>query len=150
MTPEVREASQTLVDALAPTPKDAADTFKRYADLKDARYLLPDGEILTAAQYRKECDDAANWLRDVWLPEHKEIEVEGIGRLRLIDKTTTEYDLKAMAEHDRPLFETLNDLACLKVNSAAAKPHLAGRLAMLKKWAIPLSTPSLSPIERPR
>lgn len=150
-TPEdIERASLELLDAMEPTPKDAADTLTRYADLKAVRsVVIETGEILDPKQHERELKSNGDWLRDVWLPKHgPTLYVEGIGEIGLTSSTSITYDARAIYAKDRALFERMLEMGVIEVSHSKAAPHLAGELMMLKPWGFPLSTPRLTPIKR--
>lgn len=138
-------SAEEMADAIMTlTPKQAADVAARYCELKDASYITKSGEVLDARRYARELDACAAQLKQ-YIERNGPLSVEGIGTLKNQERTTSwSWDLIAMAEHDRPLFERMLQLACLTVNKKVADAQAAaGMLDGHKRWGFPGGTIAL-------
>lgn len=127
--------SAELRDELAPTHKMMAELAVRYANLKDAE-----------AQIKKQTDDMRKELVR-WVELNGPQAIEGVGTLKLQERTTYSYDVKAIREQEAQRFQELLELDCVEISRTKAKAH--ERLSWLKAWEIPGGSVALI-IERER
>ena len=113
----------------------------RLAQLRGARWITDDGEVLTQAELDREKESLSTALRQ-YIEKHGDLDIEGVGRLYLQPRRSVTYDVKSLAENDRAHFEELVELDCLDVNNTKAKAH-AERLWWLKALAIVGGTSAL-------
>ena len=67
--------------------------------------------------------------------------IEGVGTLKLQERTTYSYDVKAIREQEPQRFAELLELDVVEISRTKAKPH--ERLSWLKGWEIPGGSPAL-------
>lgn len=146
MTNEVREASQALADELdAITPKQAADAAARYAVLKDAEYITSDGDRVTQARYKAECDHLNEIIKRFIEREGGPLFLEGIGEFKLQERSAgKQYDVGAFFYADPEAFRRLVDMGCLKVDEKVLKAQVdAGNIAVVPPFTVLKGTAAL-------
>lgn len=103
------QVTQELADELALTHAEVADLAQEHHTL---------GEAIRTTTAR---DEAIKDALRPWMELHGDIEVEGLPRLYLENRSTTTWDCIAMYRDDRATFERLLELGCITVNTQVAK-----------------------------
>lgn len=131
--------ARDLEDALRITPREAADAADRYHALKQANYVTSDGDVLTAAEYKRETDQLNAYLKK-YLDENQgePFHVEGVGTLRLQVRSTDVYDITAL---DDMAFARSRELGALQINAAVMKDAIKrGMITGVRSYPVTTST----------
>ena len=126
---EIAEAMMTI------SPKQAMESAVQYANMKRARYLLPDGEIMEPKDY-----DAAlaalNTLLKRWVEQDGPLHVEGIGTFKLQERALAyTWDAKSMYANDTDTFMRLLELGAVTLDTkVAAALETAGQVTGFKGY----------------
>lgn len=142
MNADFLRESRDLADALDyVSPKQAMLAAERYADLKAARYVTKHGEIIDRKHYDEECERLRQLLTS-YIEKNEPIPLEGVGTMKVQQRRVVNYDLPAIYDKERALFEALLSFKCLAVNQTKVKVH-ADDLMGLKAWAYEGRSPAL-------
>lgn len=82
MTGDFLTKSKELADELAPTHAQMATFAERLWELKQARMLLPGGEVLSQDEWKRESEALADALRR-YVQEFGDLHIEGVPRIFL-------------------------------------------------------------------
>lgn len=102
----IEQASEEFEEATRLTPKQAADLARQYWQLKQARWVTDDGEILTQDQMAKRTRQLNEQLK-AHIQREGVLDVEGIPPLMVQERSTETIDILSLAEYDRATFDQL-------------------------------------------
>lgn len=128
-----------LVDAMAPTHKDAAEWARLYFLRKNPKaVVLADGETVDPYHNERQAKRLNEALKTfIQAHDNEPIIVEGLPPLVLQQATTYQVDVRSLAEHDRATFERLLEHGCLRVdNNALEALEKAGLVTGVPKMSL--------------
>ncbi len=131
----LHEASQELADALAPSPSAIAQMAAQYSQMKAARRVLPDGEIMSEKDYT-DALDVLNKILKKYVEQSGSFHVEGVGTVRLQDRATAwNWDAKACAENDMKTFARLLEMGGVTFNTKVVEAlEASGQITAVKQY----------------